>query len=470
MKIAKSKTLCRSLFAVLLVLSLAILTACNTASTDVSEKHKIIQKMESTLEKDSMNYDYCTDYLYYWGIKNIDIQKVSMLERVFDTYYNYDGGMPTKLEHARLVTTDFIENYYDKIDLDDQEAVTDAILTCFADVTNDPYAIYRPPQEADEYTTDMSGKFGGIGVLIEYNDQNQTLMVSSVYVDSPADKAGLLAGDYFYAVDGKTVEEIGYRDVVNYVRGEIGTDVVLTMKRGDQMIDFTVTRAEVVEKTVAYAIESETQIGYIQITDFKGTTYDQFVEAVDFMEENGAKGIIFDLRYNLGGYVSTVCDIVSYLIPTGNTIVSYQYKGRVENVIKSHDDIHPTKNDPEDPTKALVKDHFINIPIVVLCNEYTASAAEIFTAAVRDYRDDGLLNATIVGALTFKKGIMQNTYSYIDGSSVTFTVAYYNPPCGVNYHGIGITPDVEIQNTQTEDLQFKRGYEELEKLINANNS
>ena len=106
--------------------------------------------------------------------------------------------------------------------------------------------------------------------------------------------------------------------------------------------------------------------------------------------------------------------------------------------------------------------------MVVICNQYTASAGEIFTAAIRDYRNEGMLDATIVGTVTYKKGIMQNTYYYLDDSSITLTVAYYNPPCGENYHGIGITPDVIVENNETEDLQLESAYSELQKLINNN--
>jgi carboxyl-terminal processing protease len=138
------------------------------------------------------------------------------------------------------------------------------------------------------------------------------------------------------------------------------------------------------------------------------------------------------------------------------------------------------KKPSEDGNSVVEIDHEIKVPIVVICDEYTASSGEIFTSAIRDYRNAGLLNATIVGTTTYKKGIMQNTYTYSDGSSATFTVAYYNPPSGVNYHGVGITPDVLVDlpaqeyNPETgeplpiNDTQLERALEEIKKLINAN--
>ena len=125
--------------------------------------------------------------------------------------------------------------------------------------------------------------------------------------------------------------------------------------------------------------------------------------------------------------------------------------------------------DDVDPVTGEVSDHVLELPMVVLCNEYTASSSEIFASAVRDYRDDGVItSATIVGTVTYKKGVMQRGYLYSDGSTITMTVAYYAPPCGVNYHGIGITPDVLVENTETEDLQYETAVSELLKLINAN--
>ena len=287
--------------------------------------------------------------------------------------------------------------------------------------------------------------------------------------------AGLKVGDFIYAVEGVTIEEIGYRNAVYHIRGEIGTSVEITLLRGDDYVTVEAVRDTVEERNVDYTFDEETEIGYVQIVSFKDNTFDQFKKSVDALEELGAKGIIFDLRGNPGGYVYSVCDVISYLIPTGQTIVSYQYKGLTLTELKSEAD---GKVDVEGVT--VDYDHEIKVPIVVICDEYTASAGEIFTAAVRDYRNEGMLNATIVGVTTYKKGIMQNSYTYsADGSSVTFTVAYYNPPCGINYHGIGVSPDVTVELPEperdpetgdflpVEDTQLDAAFTELEKLINA---
>ena len=395
-----------------------------------------------------------------------DRVKFSTYEAYVALYYNY-AEMPETKGHAAATAQSFLDEYYDEIDTSDKTAVTDALLSCYVSTLGDPYAIYRVAEATDDYHTDMSGKFGGIGVMIEYDHVEETLMVNLVYPGSPAEQVGVEVGDYIVGVDGKRVSEIGYLNAVNYVRGEIGTTVNLTLLRGDIEIVVSPVRAEVEEINVDYDIDEENNIGYVKIVSFKGNTFEQFKEAIDALETASVSGIVFDLRDNPGGYLDSVVDVISYLIPSGNTIVSYQYKGSPITTRKSTDDGDT--------------DHTVNIPMVVIANEYTASAGEIFTAAIRDYRNEGMLNATIVGTTTFKKGIMQSSIEYKpDRSTITMTIAYYNPPCGTNYHGVGVSPDVHVElpepvlDTETgkylpvEDTQLNTAISELQTLINAN--
>lgn len=452
------KRICRGvsrllLLIITLTIILSSVTSCGILSYTADSKEEIQQNLDGASEVAS--YGYVCDYLRRWGMPTFDKLKFQYLEERFIQLYNYEDGMPDTFAHAKETAELFLESYYGEIDLTSKTEVTDALLDCYVTVLDDPYAFYRPPAETEDYATDMSGKFGGIGVMVEYNDQDESIMVNTVYPDSPAEKAGVMVGDYIYAVDGKTVEELGYTNAVNYVRGEIGTDVELTLLRGEELVTVVATRAEVEELNVVYEISEDKTYGYVQIVAFKSNTFDQFKEAIDSLEATGVKGIIFDLRGNPGGYVSSVTEVISYIVPDGKTIMSYQYKGR-DNVVLVSDD----EGD---------EDHVVDLPFVVLCNQYTASSGEIFTSAIRDYRNDGDLTATIVGTTTYKKGIMQTSYYYpLDQSTVTFTVAYYNPPCGVNYHGIGITPDVVVENTKTEDLQLGAAIEEMIKLINDN--
>jgi carboxyl-terminal processing protease len=302
----------------------------------------------------------------------------------------------------------------------------------------------------------MSGTFGGIGVTVKQDSTSLTLTIASILPDSPAEKGGLQVGDIIYAINGKTVEELGYDKAGDYIKGDVGTEIQITVIRNEEYFTHTITRGQIIVTTVTYEIDPKSKIGYIAISGFKRNTPEQFKQAVDYMEKNNAVGIIFDLRNNLGGYVSSVTDMISYLLPSGNTVVSYQYKGESPTVLKTEDD-------------GFNEDHVVDLPFVVISNKYTASASEIFTAAIRDYRNSGLVNATIVGTTTYGKGIIQNRYYYFDGSSLTMTIAYYYTPAKVNFHGTGITPDVIIDNGESDiDLQRNAAYVEMQKLLNAN--
>lgn len=446
------------LILLLLILSvlLSSLASCNLFSYVAGDKGEIQDNIDNTQDDTPTQQQkkYVLDYLRDWGMPLFDKLKFKYFEDCFVQLYNYEGGMPNTLSHAKKTAELFMEGYYDTIDKKDKTAVTDALLDCYVSALDDPYAFYRPPVETEDFMTDMSGKFGGIGVMVEYNDLDESIMVSTVYPDSPAEKAGIKVGDYIHAVDGKTVEELGYLNAVNYVRGEIGTSVEITVLRGEELVTVTAIRGEVEELNVVYEIDDEKQIGYVQIVSFKENTFPQFKEAIDSLESAGVKGIIFDLRNNPGGYVDSVLSVISYLIPNDVPVMSYQYKGRDKIELKSKDQ---------------GEDHVVNLPFVVICNQYTASAGEIFTAAIRDYRNDKMLEAKIVGVNTYGKGIMQSSYYYpMDKSTVTFTVAYYNPPCEINYHGTGVTPDVIVEIENNTDTQYEAAVKELQNLISDN--
>ena len=177
--------------------------------------------------------------------------------------------------------------------------------------------------------------------------------------------------------------------------------------------------------------------------------------AIDALEALGVDGIIFDLRTNFGGIMQIVAKMISYLADDGLPVVSYQCNGEPVSRLNTTPDGHKTE-----------------LPMVVLVNEYTASASEIFTAALRDYEKmgDTGINVTIVGKNTFGKGVMQRMYTLGDGSAITVTVAYYNPPLGENYDGIGIAPDVEVDHSVTADggdVQFNAGIAAMDALISS---
>ena len=428
-----------------------------------ADASSILSSIEQTKQTGSPEYDSVSNYLYYWGIPVFDISKMLWVEEVFETYYNYEGGLSSEpgdiLLYAEDVAEIFLEYYYSEIDINDKEAVTDALIYSYVEVSGDPYAVYRLPEVYEDFDEEMSGRFGGVGMMVEYDHQNETIMVSTVYADSPAEAAGFKVGDFIHAINGETIEEIGYLDAVYKIRGEIGTPVEVTVIRNGEYITLTAIRGEVIEKSVSYEIKNN--VGYVTITTFKENTDEQFAEAIDALHTAGVAGVIFDLRNNTGGYLSTVVNMVSYILPTGLEVVSYQYKGRAKVTLY-------TTSDYFDEQTGAPMDSVLDLPMAVLCNEYTASAAEIFTSVIRDYRNTDLIEAVTIGTVTYKKGIMQASFVASDNSYITLTIAYYNPPSGENYHGIGITPDIIIELTSEGDAQMERAEIELEKLINAN--
>lgn len=387
--------------------------------------------------------EYTASHMDKYFVPEFDKSKLQAVERIYRDYYVKD--IPDPRELAEQTANLYFENFHEKIDTGNRSAVTDAILHCYVYAIGDRYSAYRTAKEYEEYDTDMSGSFYGIGVVVTYDRINETITVTEVYSDGGADEAGIKTGDLIIGVDGQSIHEIGYDTAVNKIRGEENTTVNITVLRDGREITLTATRKKVVEKSVAYSID-ENKIGYIELSSFKDNSYSQFKEAIDFMKANGALGIIYDLRSNPGGYLSSVVNILSYIAPDETTIVSF-----------SNGYAKPQKDKSS---------HSLSIPSVVICNESTASAGELFTAAMRDFDEEfGYFEVTTVGINTFGKGIMQSTFSLGDGSTLTLTVAYYNPPSGVNYDGVGIAPDVTVEASDLGDAQLDAAYVEIYKII-----
>lgn len=426
-----------SLFALLIVGVLGYIPSA------VLDKDEILERVEDCRD----SYTTVKRYLKAYGIGNLRMQKMAEVEKYYDKYYIEDLPSPNTL--AELTAAIFLEDHYDTIDLSDRDAVTDAVISSYVSAIKDNYGYYRNYEDYSSYLSEMSGSYVGIGVTVQYSYTDKTLTVTDVQKGSPANGAGILQGDVIWAVDGISLSEMEHPDGANLIRGEAGSSLTLTLLRDGNEISVTLVRAALEEQVVSYSLNDG--IGYIRITRFKKNTSQQFFEALKYMKNSGAEGIIFDLRSNPGGYLNAVIDCLSLLVPKGNVVVSYEYKNAEPTVIKS------------------TRDGGIDIPLTVICNSSTASAAELFCAAIRDWTNSGLLTARIVGKTTYGKGVMQNTYTLSDGSALTFTVAYYNPPSGENYNGVGVIPDVKVDDT-ADDAQLATAESELKKLINANNN
>lgn len=389
--------------------------------------------------------DYVADRFDEYNISGFNENKFKTVERIYRDYYVED--LPPSADLAKKTTDIYFAKYHEKIDTGNKEALTEALIESYISAIGDKYSRYRTKEEYQNYDTNMSGKSYGIGVIVTYDESDtSSIEIKTVYEDGGAYLAGVKVGDRIFEVNGEAVSDIGYNKVANKIKGKENTTVNIKVWRGDSELSFTITRMPIEEKTVEYAIDDE-KIGYVSISSFKDNTYSQFKEAIAFLEENGAVAVVYDLRGNPGGYLSSVVNVLSHIAPSKTKIVSF-----------SNNYAKPMKDNDS---------HSLSLPSVVLCDEKTASAGELFTSAMRDFDEEfGFFDVTVVGQTTYGKGIMQSTYRLSDGSTVTLTVAYYNPPSGNNYHGDGITPDVFAEDdTVGVDSQLIAAYNEALKLV-----
>ncbi|MBQ0010164.1 MAG: S41 family peptidase [Ruminococcus sp.] len=316
----------------------------------------------------------------------------------------------------------FDQNYIYDVDSD---ALSDAMLHTYAYYSGDKYSAYYNREEWASFTSEMSGNMTGIGVYVVQD--GDAILVTLVMNDSPAFSAGIQDRDRILAVDGKTIPELGgYSAALDAVRGKVGTNVVLTVDRGGTTLTITVTRNYYSAQTViAKMIEIDgKRIGYINITDFYSNTPAQFVGAMEALTEAGCAGIVFDVRDNPGGELSAICEVLDYLLPEG-PIVNLFYRDGEELALGQT--YYSDANE-------------VNLPMAVLVNGNTASAAELFTASLKDYG-----KATVVGTKTYGKGCGQSPYPLSTGGYVMVTSFLYTSAKSDNYDGIGIIPDIEIE-------------------------
>ncbi len=339
-------------------------------------------------------------------------------------YGNLTSDLDTLLEIKKLVDNNFVDGIV-------YENVDEALAEKFVEALGDKYSEYLTKDELKSYLNKVSGSFVGIGVTCV--SKNGKIYIDSVIEESPAEEAGIKGGESIVAVGDITVTEETYDDAVNAVAGEKGTFVTLKIEDAEGKIrTVKVERREVVTKTV-HSEMLEGNIAYIRITQFASNTADAFLNAVDTAKANGAKGFLFDVRDNSGGSLDSVVAILDRILP----------KGPVVNIVYGSGETETLYSDDEKR---------IELPMAVLVNKRTASAAELFASALRDYKI-----AELYGVNTYGKGYMQSIITLNDGSGLRLSVAKYNPPYGENYEGVGVAPHVHVEDdNKTEiDEQFE---------------
>ena len=335
-----------------------------------------------------------------------------------------DAKTKTKLSY---LTSIIHSQFYEDVDDDDlQEGLYKGLL----EGLDDPYSEYYTAKEYDDFQISTTGNYAGIGAQLSQDKDTMQVTVTKVYDDSPAQKVGLRAGDEIISVDGHLAVEEELDAFVQRIRGEEGTTVELVYGREDKEDTVTVTRAAITIPSVSYKMLDD-GIGLIEISEFGSNTQEEFDEALQKLEQEGLKAIIFDLRANPGGMVDSVTDILDEILPEGTTVYMVDKKG-------------------EKTTYTSDEENKIEYPMAVLTSANTASSAEIFAGAIRDF-DYG----TLIGEKTYGKGVVQSTFPMPDGSAVKLTIASYFTPSGESIHKKGIKPDIELEYKYTGDPDAK---------------
>lgn len=307
--------------------------------------------------------------------------------------------------------------YYEDIT---EEELADGVLYGLMETVGDPYTCYYSAEEMEDLTADIEGIFHGIGAYLEMDYDAGYAKISGIIEGTPASQSDIKVGDYVVKVDGVDTYEMTLTDVVAMIRGDAGTQVVLTLNRTGEEVEVTVTRQNIETPTVEYEL-LENEIAYITITEFDDITPAQFAEALAQMESDNAKGLILDLRGNPGGSLAAVVEMCEMILPEGMIVYTEDKYGQRDE--------YRCDGDNE-----------LNIPMVVLIDSGSASASEIMAGAIKDYG-----TGTLVGTTTYGKGVVQKIFTYEDGSAAKITVSKYYTPNGYNIHGVGIEPDVEVE-------------------------
>ncbi|NDL67651.1 S41 family peptidase [Anaerotalea alkaliphila] len=310
------------------------------------------------------------------------------------------------------------EHYLEEVEV---QAMEEEALRGFVAGLGDPYTTYFSQEEYSSFLEKMEGSYEGIGVVISYGESEEEILVVAPFPGTPGAMAGIQPGDRIMEVDKEPVSGMSLDMIVERIKGEKGTQVSLTLyrKRTEETLEVQVTRDVIDVPTIDHAM-LEDQIGYIQIAGFEENTYDQFKEALEDLEGQGIKGLVVDLRNNPGGFMHIVAAIGNELVPEGMIVYTEDKNGERSEL----------KSDNKTP---------FDKPLVVLVNEYSASASEILAGAVKD-RGVG----TVVGVQTFGKGLVQRNFELGDGSAVKVTIAKYYTPNGSYINGVGIAPDVVL--------------------------
>jgi carboxyl-terminal processing protease len=338
-----------------------------------------------------------------------------------------------------------------------REQAYDAIREML-ELLDDPYTRFMDPQEFRNMQIDTSGELTGVGIQLSQDEETKELIVVSPIEDTPAFDAGIMARDVIVQIDGQSTEGMDTNEAVNLIRGPVGTQVNLTIRRGEQELDFLLDRALIEIHPVRYSVQQQgnDQIGYIRLNQFSANASEEMRQAIQDLESQGVAGYVLDLRINPGGLLYASIDIARMWIDDGLIVSTVSRQGVAEQEVANG--------------SALT-----DKPLVVLVDGGSASASEILSGALQD--ND---RAVLVGTQTFGKGLVQSVRGLGDGSGLAVTVAKYLTPSGRDINQQGIEPDIVVELSEEqrqelfgvsnkigtdEDLQFNTALQQLDQLI-----
>lgn len=310
-----------------------------------------------------------------------------------------------------------VENYYYE-DADEDAMLENAAVGLMAGI-GDVYSVYYTKEEMAKFNEETEGKYAGIGCQLLADPESKLITVTRVFKGSPAETAGIRAGDKIVYVNDVYYTAYEMDEAVSVMRGTPGESVKVTVLRDLETIDFDVMREDININYVEYEI-LDGNIGYVMVFDFLGDAYEGFAEAINAFQEANVSGMIIDLRNNGGGLVDTCVKMADLILPEGVVVSMKDKNGNV--------------------TEEKIDGEYYDVPMAVLVNGFSASASEILAGAIRDNHA-----GTLVGTKTFGKGVVQSSLEFADGSGMKVTTARYYTPSGECIHEIGIEPDIEVE-------------------------
>lgn len=304
---------------------------------------------------------------------------------------------------------------------------------------NDPHSVYMDPKMFKEFMIETEGSFGGVGIVIGTKDKQLTVVAP--IEGTPGEQAGIKSGDQIIKIDGQETKDLALDEAVNKIRGPEDSEVVLTIKRGQEIKDYTLTRSNIQIKTVAGKLLDD-NIGYIRISMFNENTGSDFVRKLQELEKQGMKALVLDLRDNPGGLLDESVKVAGQLVPKGPVVSVVTRDGRRET--------HSSNLDKP------------KYPVAVLVNGGSASASEIVAGAIQDTEI-----GTLIGTKTYGKGSVQTVIRLDEGSAIKLTIAKYLTPKDRAINGVGIEPDikVELPETKNKDTQLEKALEVLKSKL-----